>query len=138
MPVTAGKENQEKIMLQTVKKQNEEMDFEVYKFVFETSIEIFEEIFETSKRFPKEKLFLTDQVRRHSKLVCINLAEAWRMKQQKNVFLDKLSDAAQAASKTQTCLKFAMKNKFIGNQTYRKLDSKYEDIFEMLCDGIRI
>jgi four helix bundle protein len=124
-------------MILTVKKENEGMDFEVYRFVFETSIEIFEEIFETSKKFPKEKLFLTDQVRRHSKLVCINLAEAWQMKRQNNVFLDKLSDAAQAASKAQTCLKFALKCKFIGSDTYRKLDSKYEDIFEMLCDGAR-
>jgi len=121
----------------TVKKENERIDFEVYRFVFETSIEIFEEIVETSQRFPKEKLFLTYQVRRHSKLVCINLEEAWRVKQQKNIFLDKLSDAAQAASMAQTCLKFAMKCKFIGSDTYRKLDSKYEDIFEMLCDGSR-
>ena len=125
-------------MIQMVQKENEGMDFEVYRFVFETSVEIFEEIFETSKRFPEEKLFLTDQVRKDSKLVCIYLAQAWRMKQQKNIFLDKLSDAAQAASRAQTCLKFALKCRFIGNDIYRKLDSKYEDIFEMLCDGTRI
>ncbi|NWF97886.1 MAG: four helix bundle protein [Nitrospirae bacterium] len=124
-------------MLQEIKKENEHIDFELYRFVFETAVEIFEEIFETSKRFPREKIFLIDQLRRHSKLVCINLAEAWRAKKDKDIFLDKISEAAQEASRVQNCLKFAVKCKFLGNDVYRKLDSKYEDIFEMLCDGVR-
>ncbi len=36
-------------------------------------------IFEASKAFPKEERYsLTDQVRRSSRSVCSNLAEAWR------------------------------------------------------------
>jgi four helix bundle protein len=112
-------------------------EFEVYRFVFETAIEIFEEIFETSKNFPKEKKFLTDQVRRYSRSVCTNLAEAWHMKKNKSSFINKLSDAAQAASRTQLFLEYASKCKYIDSRVFRKLDSKYEDIFDMLCDVAR-
>jgi four helix bundle protein len=112
-------------------------DFEVYRFVFETAIEIFEEIFETSKTFPKEKEFLTCEVRKYARSVCTNLAEAWHVKKQKSFFISKLSDAAQAASKTQLFLEYASKCKYIDSRVFRKIDSKYEDIFDILCDVTR-
>jgi four helix bundle protein len=112
-------------------------DFEVYRFVFETAIEIFEEIFETSRNFPQEKKFLTEHIRKHARSVCTNLAEAWHMKKQKTSFINKLSDAAQAASKTQLFLEYASKCNYIDPGVFRKLDSKYEDIFDILCDVTR-
>ncbi|MFZ5906326.1 MAG: four helix bundle protein [Nitrospirota bacterium] len=112
-------------------------DFELYRFVFETAIEIFEEIFETSRGFPKEKKFLTEQMRKHARSVCTNLAEAWHMKKQKSSFIIKLSDAAQAASKTQRFLEYASKYNYIEPGVFRKLDAKYEDIFDLLCDVAR-
>jgi hypothetical protein len=69
------------------KRVNGELDFEVYHFVFETAIEIFEEIFEASKNFPKEKFYLTDQVRKNSRMVCTSLADAWRMKENIAIFI---------------------------------------------------
>jgi len=46
----------------------------VYKLAFEQAMDIFE----TSKNFPKEETYsLTDQVRRSSRSVCANLAEAY-------------------------------------------------------------
>ena len=112
-------------------------DFEIYRFVFETAVEIFEEIFETSRSFPKEKNFLTEQLRKHARSVCTNLAEAWHLKKQKASFINKLSDAAQAASKTQLFLEYSSKCKYIDHRVFRKLDSKYEDIFDILCDVTR-
>ena len=50
-------------------------DLEVYQLAFETAMMIFE----LSKAFPKEEKYsLTDQIRRSSRSVCSNLAEAWR------------------------------------------------------------
>jgi 23S rRNA-intervening sequence protein len=50
-------------------------DLEVYKKAFAAAMRIFE----LSKSFPKEETFsLTDQMRRASRSVCANLAEAWR------------------------------------------------------------
>jgi four helix bundle protein len=115
-------------------RKNGKLDFGVYRFAFETAIEIFSEVFETSKKIPEEKLFLTEQVLKHSKGVCVNLAEAWIMKKQEDIFLKKLSDAAQEASRTQACLRLALKYNYIGKNTFMKIDSKYEDIFQMLCN----
>jgi four helix bundle protein len=48
-------------------------DLDVFKMAFELAMKIFEE----SKSFPKEERYsLTDQVRRSSRSICANLAEA--------------------------------------------------------------
>ncbi len=113
------------------------LDSEAYNFIFETAMEVSEEVAKASKSFPKEKFFLADQVCRHSRLVCMHLEEAWQMKEHKTLFLGKLSEAAQAASKTQDCLEFASKYNYICREVFKKIDAKYEDIFEdifiMLC-----
>lgn len=115
-----------------------ELNFEIYNFACRTALEIFEEIAGASKNFPKEKVYLADLVCRHSRLVCVSLEEAWFMKEQGAGFIDKLSEAAQAASKTQIILKFASKYNYIDRKIYKKIDVRYEDIFEdlfeMLCD----
>ena len=50
-------------------------DLPVYQAAFSAAMELFE----LSKDFPKmEKYSLTDQVRRSSRSVCANVAEAWR------------------------------------------------------------
>ena len=58
------------------------------------------ELFEASKRFPKEETYSsTDQVRRSSRSVAANLAEAWRKRRYVAAFVSKLSDAeAEAAA----------------------------------------
>ncbi|XHX77752.1 MAG: four helix bundle protein [Stenomitos frigidus ULC029] len=54
------------------------------------------QIFELSKKFPVEERYsLTDQIRRSSRSVCANLAEAWRKRLYKAAFISKLSDSAQ-------------------------------------------
>jgi len=104
-------------------------ELDVYKLAFETAIEIFV----ISKAFPKEEIYsLTDQVRKSSRSVCTNLAEGWRKRRYKAVFISKLSDAAQEAAETQTWLEFALACKYINKITFEKLNEKYEHIFAML------
>lgn len=113
------------------KRINSVMDLEVYKVAFETAMEIFE----ISKKFPKEEKYsLTDQVRRSSRSVCTNLAEGWRKRRYKAVFINKLSDASQEASETQTWLEFALRCGYIDNESFKKLNEKYEHIFAMLVN----
>jgi four helix bundle protein len=72
-------------------------ELEVYKLAFDTAMEIFK----ISKSFPKEETYsLTDQVRKSSRSVCTSLAEGWRKRRYKAVFINKLSDAAQEAAET--------------------------------------
>jgi len=58
-------------------------------------------VFVATKTFPKEEMYsLTDQVRRSSRSVCANLAEAWRKRRYELVFVSKLSDAEAEAAET--------------------------------------
>jgi four helix bundle protein len=124
------------------KRANGGLNTEVFNSVFEAASEIVEEIVRASKDFPRERIYLADLVCRHSKLVCVNLEEAWRMKEHGTMFLDKLSDAAQAASKTQDVLRLASKSNYINCETFRKIDAEYESIFEdifaVLCNGKKL
>jgi four helix bundle protein len=104
-------------------------DLEVYKLAFETAMKIFE----ITKLFPSEEKFsLIDQIRRSSRSVCANLAEGWRKRKYKAVFVNKLLDAAQEAAETQTWLEFAERCGYISGETFDGLYEKYEHIFAML------
>ena len=51
-----------------------------------------------SKKFPVEERYsLTDQIRRSSRSVCANLAEAWRKRRYEAAFISKLSDCEAEA-----------------------------------------
>ena len=104
-------------------------DLEVYQFAFQAAMKIFE----ITKVFPiEEKYSMTDQIRRSSRSVCSNLAEAWRKRKYKAVFVNKLTDAMQEASETQSWLEFALACKYINNVIFTELDNEYEKIIAML------
>ena len=68
-------------------------DLEIYKVAFGTAMKIFE----LSKEFPREERYsLTDRIRRSSRSVCANLAEAWRKRRYEAAFRAKLSDSEAA------------------------------------------
>ncbi len=70
-------------------------DLEVYQIAFKAATEIFE----LSKKFPvEEKYSLTDQIRRSSRSVCANIAEAWRKRRYQAAFIAKLSDSEAEAA----------------------------------------
>jgi four helix bundle protein len=103
---------------------------DVYRLAFDAAMEIFQ----VSKNFPiEEKYSLTDQVRRSSRSVCSNIAEGWRKRRYKAVFLNKLSDAAQEAAETQTWLEFAKACNYISSEKYASLHEHYEHIYAMLA-----
>ncbi len=78
-------------------------ELEVYQLACEAAMRIFE----LTKGFPKEEQYsLTDQIRRSSRGVCANLAEAWSMRRYEGAFVLKLNDAEAEAAETQTWLDF--------------------------------
>lgn len=109
--------------------EREQKELRVYQLAFDTAMKIFE----ITKKFPKEERYaLIDQMRRSSRSVCSNLAEAWRKRKYKAVFVNKLSDSSQEASETQTWLDFCLACKYISKDLFDELDEKYEHIFAML------
>lgn len=104
-------------------------DLEVYKLAFTTAMEIFK----LSKSFPREEVYsLTDQMRRSSRSICANLAESWRKRRYKLVFIHKLADCEQEAAETQVWLEFALACEYIDKKTFDILNEGYEHIFAML------
>src|SRR3990172_1959547 len=111
------------------KRINSVRELEVYQLAFDSAMKLFE----VSKGFPQEERYsLTDQVRRSSRSVCTNLAEGWRKRRYKAVFVNKLSDAEQEAAETQTWLEFARRCNYIDEEFFQRLDEKYEHVFAML------
>ena len=88
-------------------------DLVIYQKVFDAAMSIFE----LSKRFPTEERYsLTDQIRRSSRSVCANLAEAWRKRRYQASFVAKLNDCEAESAETQVWLKFAVKCQYISNE----------------------
>lgn len=91
------------------------------------------EIFEVTKEFPSvEKYTMVDQMRRSSRSVCANLAEAWRMRRYRAHFVSKLSDAEAEAEETRVWIELAFRCNYIGEDKARKLDKRYNKIIGQL------
>ena len=59
--------------------------------VYQNAMDAAMEIFHLTKNFPVEERYsLTDQMRRSSRSVCANIAEAWRKRRYKAAFIAKL------------------------------------------------
>jgi len=108
-------------------------DLRVYRKAFEAAMQIFE----ISKQFPKEETYsLTDQVRRASRSVCSNIAEAWRKRRYEAAFVNKLNDAEGEAAETQTWLEFAVRCEYLKPEVGRDLFRTYDEVISMLVSMI--
>ena len=102
---------------------------------FQLSFEAGMSIFELTMSFPKEERYsLTDQIRRSSRSVSGNIAEAWRKRKYPKSFVAKLSDSEGEAAETQVWLDYALKCDYITKNEYNLLYDKYEHIIAMLIN----
>ena len=115
-------------------------DLAVYQMAFEAAMKIFE----ASKKFPvEEKYSLTDQIRRSSRSVCANLAEAWSKRRYQAAFVAKLNDCVPEggrslaeAAETQTWLKFAVKCQYLDVEQGKELYRIYNQVLSGLVNMI--
>ena len=104
-------------------------DLEVYKLGFDLAMRLFE----LSKLFPiEERYSLTDQMRRSSRSVCANLAEAWRKRRYEAAFVSKLGDSEAEAAETQTWIQFAVECKYVDRKVARDLYREYDAVLGKL------
>ncbi len=97
--------------------------------VYENAMDGALEIFQITKDFPKEERFsMTSQIRRSSRSVCANLAEAWRKRRYKAAFIAKLSDMESEACETQIWLEMAMRCGYLAPNVAVGLKEKYGHI----------
>lgn len=108
-------------------------ELDVYRIAFDTAMQIFE----ISRTFPVEERYsLTDQVRRSSRAICANIAEAWRRRRYEGSFLLRLNDAEAEAAETQTWIEFAVRCGYIETERGRELFASYDNILGKLVNLI--
>ena len=103
--------------------------------VFQISFQAGMEVFEITKIFPKTEVYsLTDQIRRSSRSVSGNLAEAFRKRRYPKAFISKLSDAEGEAAETQVWLDYALQCRYIEHSRYLKMYDVYDHILAMIVN----
>lgn len=105
--------------------------------VYQKAYKLAMEIFEVSKSFPKEEKYsLTDQIRRSSRSVTSNLAEAWARKNYPKSFINKLTDSLGEEYETEVWLDYSKDTEYITSSRHSKLISEYDEVRKMLISMI--
>src|SRR5436190_14021493 len=104
-------------------------DLRVYKLAFEVQ----QEIFATSKRFPVEERYaLTDQIRRASRSIGANLAEAWQKRRYVAHFLKQIDERRRRAGRNATLARHSYGLQLLLRKRTRRLVAKCSRIGQML------
>ncbi len=106
--------------------------------VYDKAMDACMQTFEWSKGFPTEERYsLTDQIRRSSRSVCANLAEAWRCRRYQAAFISKLTDSSREASETQVWIEIGRRCGYLTAEQAAHLDSAYDHISAQLVKMIQ-
>ena len=101
--------------------------------VFESAFKSAVLIHRISQKFPSEERYsLTDQIRRSSRSVAANLAEAFRKRRYPKSFISKLTDSEGEAAETQVWLKFANTFDYLSIDEYDQLYLDYDRIISQI------
>ena len=108
-------------------------ELDVYQLAFITSMDIYF----LSKTYPKDEMFsLTSQIRRSSRSVSANIAEAFRKRRYEKAFTAKLSDSEAEAGETQVWLDYSLECGYISKDQHSKLFNDYDNIIGKIVNMI--
>jgi four helix bundle protein len=97
--------------------------------VYKLSRQLSKEIFEITKKFPKEEMYsLTDQVRRSSRSIGAQIAEAWGKRRYEKHFISKLTDADGEQLETQHWIEVALDCSYISSDVAHNLIKQYNSV----------
>jgi four helix bundle protein len=100
---------------------------------YKKSFELAMDIYSITKSFPaEEKYSLTDQIRRSSRSVSANIAEATRKRRYENHFISKLTDSDAENSETQVWLEYSRACNYIDTVNFETLTSKSLEVGKLL------
>ena len=101
--------------------------------VYQKSRTLAGDIFVLTKEFPKEEMYsLTDQIRRSSRSVGAQIAEAWGKRQYEKHFVSKLTDADGEQQETQHWIEIAFDCGYLSKDQKMRLLKGYEEIGRLL------
>lgn len=101
--------------------------------VYKKSRAVANKILELSKMFPKEELYsLTDQVRRSSRSMGAQIAEAWAKRRYEKHFVSKLTDADGEQMETQHWIETAEDCGYLSSSQAAEVSKELSEIGRML------
>jgi len=101
--------------------------------VYKNARNLAKSIFEITKSFPKEEMYsLTDQVRRSSRSIGAQIAEAWAKRRYKKHFISKLTDGDGEQQETQHWIETVEDCGYLNPEQTRKLNSGLSEIGRMI------
>ncbi|MFH1678139.1 MAG: four helix bundle protein [Candidatus Omnitrophota bacterium] len=104
-------------------------DLKVYQMAYKLAMAIFE----TTKKFPKEETYsLSDQIRRSSRSVAINIREGFAKRKYEQIFIRHLNDALGSSEEPRGWLDFSLDCKYISKEEDERLDKQYDEVNAML------
>ena len=104
-------------------------DLEVYRLTYTLAMDVFK----VSMTFPKTEVYsLTDQIRRSSRSVAINIREGYAKRCYENVFIRHLNDALGSSEETRGWLSFALDCRYVQQIVFDRLDKEYDHANAML------
>jgi four helix bundle protein len=104
-------------------------DLKVYQLAYKLAMEIFEE----TKMFPREERYsLTDQIRRSSRSVPGNIAEAWKKRLYPKMFVSKIIDTAGEAGETEVWLDVSKDAGYLSIEKHKYFATGYDEVNRML------
>jgi four helix bundle protein len=91
----------------------------------------------SDEEFPiEERYSLIDQIRRSSRSICANLAEAWRRRRYQAAFVAKLNEAEAEAAETQVHVEIALRHNYLRQEVYEELDDACDKILAQIVKMI--
>jgi four helix bundle protein len=101
--------------------------------VYQAAFALQQEIFLETRAFPAEERYsLTDQLRRASRSVGANLAEAWQKRRYPAHFLSKLTDADSELAETEHWLSTARACDYLSESQHQRLSDQSRQVGAML------
>ncbi len=108
------------------------MDFKKL-IAYQKSFDLGMAIYNVSKSFPKEERYsLTDQIRRSSRAVSANIAEAYRKRKYPKHFISKLTDSDGENSETNVWLEYAFACEYLNEEIYNELFQENIEIGKLI------
>jgi four helix bundle protein len=105
--------------------------------VYQGAMSLVLRVFELTKYFPVEERYgLTNQVRRSSRSICANLAEAWRRRRYQAAFVLRLNDAEAEVAETQVHIEIAFRHHYVSQQIFEELDDACDKILAQIVKMI--
>ena len=106
--------------------------------VYQKAREVAKEVFKITQSFPKEEMYsLTDQVRRSSRSIGAQIAEAWGKRRYEKHFISKLTDADAEQLETQHWIEVAEDCNYVIHAQALQIISKCSEIGRMLNSMIK-